>query len=142
MTPRCTCIVGRTLAQEALAAVDTALRSGSTSIGPLAAQHSLSKATLGRHKLKCLGVRTPRDEVETPAETIAPETAIMSRAGAPVFAAEEPPTPSQQVPETPETIAYRALPPEPPGTFEARARTVAHMLTRGEWLWTHRWSRS
>ncbi len=51
----CTCIVGRTLAPEALAELDAALRAGGT-LGALAKAHGLTKPSVGRHKLRCLAL--------------------------------------------------------------------------------------
>ncbi len=54
-TPRCSCIIGRTLAPDRLHALDAALRAGGT-LGALARAYGLTKPTLGRHKLRCLAL--------------------------------------------------------------------------------------
>jgi hypothetical protein len=56
MSSECTCVVGRTLAVERLAALDEALRSGADSLGRLAKEYGLAKPSVGRHKLQCLGI--------------------------------------------------------------------------------------
>ena len=52
----CTCVIGRTLDAGALSKLDEALRTGTASLGKLAAEHGLKKPTVGRHRLVCLGL--------------------------------------------------------------------------------------
>lgn len=155
----CSCIIGRTLAPDRLQALDDALRAGGT-LGALARAYGLTKPTLGRHRLACLGLEKSREGrfKERPAPTPAPlrdggETArddqLTDRDGPPRARAE--PSQDRAVAsshETAETARDGGAPridaaalgaglvhPEALGIagFGAQVRFIADMLTSGAW---------
>ena len=156
----CSCIIGRTLPPDRLHALDEALRAGASSLGELATSYGITKPTLGRHRLACLGLAKAHEGrfKERPAPTPAPsrdggETArddqSTDRDGPPRARAE--PSQDRAVAsshETAETARDGGAPridasalgaglvhPEALGIagFGPQVRFVADMLTSGAW---------
>ncbi len=123
-TSTCRCTIGQ---HAAVASIDADLRAGGPhhSLGKIAERYDVAKPTVGRHRLKCLGLggNTPETTPETAHRASPPPPKDRSR-GRREPASPPPETPRRPVAETAETPPAAAAPgpPKPPRAAPAGRR--------------------